>query len=314
MSSEAVMPPISLYVRAMVILPVLALLCLVALARPAWSADTAPTIQNQPQINVPPLKQATEGKPVLELPRKGPQLRADRDLSREIDEELGRDQLPSVKAQVFKNVDDTKSVVLTGQVRDELGKKKAERTVRDLLEGSTVVITNQIKINPGLVWPAPPLIASQTTPSHNELEIPQVGFMSKELLGCWTGTTASSPAKWETLSPMGAYLGYHSDRLGLCLTLRDGKLEVTDASANNVQRGREMYGFVYKLVSANGKEIDLELKSWDLTDPNGYVAKGTGHCTLNSDDTVAYVIDVTTFLKGQAALRTATTARLEREH
>ncbi len=308
------MPPISLYVRAIVILPVLALLCLVALARPASSADTAPVIQNQPQINVPPLKQATEGKPVLEVPSKGPQLSVDRDLSREIEEELGRDQLPFVRAQVFKNVDDTKSVVLTGQVRSEASRQEAERTVRDLLAGSTVVITNQIKINPGLDSSAPPLIASQTTPSHNELEIPQVGFMSKELLGCWIGTTAPTPAKWETLSPTGSYLGYHSDRLELCLTLRDGKLEVTDASANNVEPGHKMYGFVYKLVSASGKEIDLELKSWDLTDPNNYVAKGTGHCTLNSDDSVAYVIDVTTYLKGQAALRSATTARLEREH
>jgi len=266
-------------------------------------------MQSQPQIEVPALKPSSGGKPVLELPSKGPHLIADRDLSRKITQQLDRDGLPQVNAQVFEKADDTKSVVLTGQVRTELSKHEAERKVRDLLKGSTVAIWNQIKVNPEIDSASPPITAHQ-----NELEIPRVGFISRRLLGCWSGTTAGKPATWQTLSEAGSRLGYHADQLGLCLTWRDGKLEVTDASANNAEPGSEMYGFIYRPVSASGTEIKLELKSWDLTDPNGYVAKGTALCTINSDDSVAYFLSVTTFLKGQAAVRSETIAHLQRKH
>lgn len=303
------MPPNTSYVHAIPIRPGLVLVFLLALAQPSSSSDPARVMQSQPQTEVPALKPSSGGKPVLELPSKEPQLAADRELSGKINEQLHRDRLPQVNAQVFENADNTKSVVLSGQVRTELSKHEAERKVRDLLEGSTVAITNQIKVNPEIDSAPPPLTAYQ-----NELEIPQVGFISKRLLGCWSGTTAAKPVTWQTLSEAGSNLGYHADRLGLCLTWRDGKLEVTDASANNSEPGSEMYGFIYRPVSASGREIKLELKSWDLTDPNGYVAKGTAHCTINSDDSVAYFISVTTFLKGRAAVRSETIAQLQREH
>src|SRR5208337_4859582 len=100
--------------------------------------------------------------------------------------------------------------------------------------------------------------------------IPQVGFISKQFLGCWSGTTADKPATWRTLSKTGSLLTYHADRLGLCLTWIDGRLEVTDASANprpdNTEPWSGMYGFTYRPVNASGREIELELKSWDLSD------------------------------------------------
>ncbi len=303
------MPPNTSYVRPIAIQLGLVMLLLLAVAQPSSSSDPATVMQSQPQIEVPARKRPSGGKPVLELPSNGPRLNADRELSGKINEQLHRDRLPWVNAQVFENVDDTKSVVLTGQVRTELSKQEAERKVRDLLAGSTFAITNQITVNGKIDSASPPLTARQS-----ELEIPQVGFISKRLLGCWSGTTAAKPLTWQTLSEAGSNLGYHADRLGLCLTWRDGKLEVTDASANNSEPGSEMYGFIYRPVSANGTEIKLELKSWDLTDPNGYVAKGTGRCTINSDDSVAYFVSVTTFLKGRAALLSETVARLQREH
>ena len=303
------MPPNTSYVRTISVLPGLVLVFMLALAQPSSSSDPATVMQSQPQIEVPSRKRPSGGKPVLELPSKGPQRADDRELSGKINEQLHRDRLPQVNAQVFENMDDTKSVVLTGQVRTELRKREAERKVRGLLEGSTVAITNQIKVN-AEIDSAP----TRLTASQNELEIPQVGVISKRLLGCWSGTTAATPLTWQTLSQAGSYLGYHADRLGLCLMWRDGKLEVTDASANNSEPGSETYGFIYKPVSANGTEIKLELKSWDSTDPNDYVAKGTARCTINSDDSVAYFLSVTTFLRGKAAVRSETIAQLQREH
>ena len=307
--TEAVMPPNTPYVRPIAILLGLVLLFLFALAPPSSASDPAAVIQNQPQIEVPALKPPSEGKPVLELPGNRPRLTADRELSRKITQLLHRDRLPQIDAQVFENAGGPKSVVLSGQVRTELDKHEAERKVRDLLKGSTVAIRNQIKVNLKIDSAPPPITAHQ-----NELDIPQVGFISKRLLGCWSGTTSAKPVTWQTLSEVGSQLGYHADRLGLCVTWRDGKLEVTDASANNADPGSEMYGFIYRPVSASGTEIKLELKSWDLTDPNGYVAKGTARCTINPDDSVAYFLSLTTFLKGQAAVRSETIARLQREH
>ena len=307
--AKAVMPPV-LFSRPMAIRAGLTLLVLLA---PAWSAsssDPVVVIQSQPQTEVTAPKPPGAHKPVLQLPAKRSELSVDRELSRTLTKRLHRDRLPYVKAQVLIDAPSkAKSVVLTGQVRADFSKHDAEETVRNFFKSSTVAIENQIKVNPEIGSAPPPITAHQ-----NELEIPQVGFISRRFLGCWSGITAGTPTTWQTLSEAGSHLGYHADSLGLCLTWRDGKLEVTDASAYDSDPGAEMYGFSYKPVSASGTEIKLELKSWDMTDAKGYVATGTARCTLNPDDTVADFISVTTFLNGQAAVKSETTAHLQREH
>ena len=280
------------------------LLFLLIQAQSASSSDPNPTIQNQPQPGVP------AHKPVSQSPRKRSQPSVDRELSRKITEQLHDDRMPYVHAQVLiDRAGKPKSVVLTGQVETEAGKRDAEDGARSFFKGSTVVIEDRVKINPDLTSTVPRLTGHQ-----NELEIPQVGYISKRFIGCWSGMTAGNPVTWQNLSAAGNRLGYHADRLGLCLTWRDGKLEVTDASAYDADPGGSMYGFTYKPISASGTEIKLELKSWDSSDPNNYVAKGTARCTLNPDDTVTDVISVTTFLNGQAAVRSETVAHLKREH
>ena len=298
------MPPITLSLPLITIRLGLILLLLLIQAQSALSSDPNPAIQNQPQPGVP------THKPVSQSPRQRSQPSVDRELSRKITRQLHRDRLPYVNAQVLiDHAGKPKSIVLTGQVETESGKHEAEDTARSFFKGATVVIEDRIKINPDLTSTLPRLTGHQ-----NELEIPQVGFISKRFLGCWSGMTAGNPVTWQKLSAAGNRLGYHADRVGLCLTWRDGRLEVTDASAYDADPAGSMYGFTYKPISANGTEIKLELKSWDSSDPNNYVAKGTARCTLNPDDTVTDFISVTTFLNGQAAVRSETVAHLKREH
>ncbi len=200
--------------------------------------------------------------------------------------------------------------MLTGQLASEAIKDRAERQVRDFLRGSPVAIQNRIRVGPDLT--RPPIAAGQ-----NVLEVPQIGRISKGFLGCWHGTTAEQPVGWHALSPTASYLGYHSDRIGLCLTLQNGELLVTDATAKDAGARHTdatgiNYGFSYKPVSANGAQIFLDLRSWDPTMPS-YVVKGSARCTLNADDTVTYFLSTTTSINGQAAVRSDTVAQLERD-
>lgn len=267
------------------------------------------TTQSQTQ----PKAAASGGqKPVLELPRKHSRRSVDQELSRKITNFLHSHRLSSVRAQVLVDKKGTRTVVLTGQLAGEAIKDQAERQVRDFLRDSPVAIQNRIRVSPGPGFIPPPIAAGQ-----NELELPQVGRIAKRFLGCWHGTTAERPVTWQALSPTASYLGYHSDRIGLCLTLQNGELHVTDASAKDAgarytdATGID-YGFSYKPLSANGTQIVLDLKSWDPTMP-GYVVKGFARCTLNADDTVTYFISATTTINGRAAVRSGTVARLKRD-
>ncbi len=297
------MPPVTSSPLRIAIRLGLILLLLLIQAQSALSSEPNPAIQNQPQPVAP------AHKPVSQSPRKRSQRPVDRKLSGQITKQLHDDRLPYVNAQVLiDRAGKPKSVVLTGQVETEADKRDAEDRAKGFFKGSTVVIENRIRINPDLTSTLPRLTGHQ-----NDLEIPQVGYISKRFIGCWSGMTAGNPVTWQKLSPAGNRLGYHADRLGLCLTWRDGKLEVTDASAYDIDPASSLYGFTYKPISANGTEIKLELKSWDSSDPNNYVARGTARCTLNPDDTVTDFISVTTFLNGQAAVRSETIAHLKRE-
>lgn len=298
------MPPITSSLSLITIRLGLILLFLLVQAQSALSSEPNPAIQNQPQPGVP------AHKPVSRSPRKRSQPSLERELSGQITKQLHDDRLPYVNAQVLiDRAGKPKSIVLTGQVETEAGKRDAENRARSFFKDSTVVIEDRVKINPDLTSTVPRLTGHQ-----NELEIPQVGYISKLFIGCWSGMTAGRPVTWQKLSPAGNRLGYHADRLGLCLTWRGGKLEVTDASAYDADAGGSMYGFTYKPISANVTEITLELKSWDATDPNNYMAKGTSRCTLNPDDTITDFLSVTTFLNGEAAVRSETVAHLKREH
>jgi len=298
--AKAVMPSIVLSWRLFAARVGLIPLIVLVLARPALSSDSSPVIQGQPGAEVTAPK-----RPPIHSPAKR---NVGRGLSRTITERLRRDQLPYVKAQVVIDpASRAKSVVLTGQVRTDLNKREAEDAVRNFFKGSTVTIDDRITLSPEIAsQPASPIVGD------NELEIPQVGFISKGFLGCWNGNTGGKPVTWRKLSEAGSRLDYHPDQVGICLAWRDGKLEVTDASANDIE-GAEMYGFTYRLVSASGTEIKLELKSWDLTDPKNYTAKGTARCTLKPDGTVTDSMTVTTFLNGKAALLSEAVANLERD-
>jgi hypothetical protein len=275
-------------------------------AHHASAFEGAPTTQSQTQAQAP----ASGGQNrVLELPRKRSR-RVDQKLSREITDFLHSHRLSSVRAQVFVDKEGTRTVVLTGQLAGEAIKDRAERQVRYFLRDSRIAIQNRIRVNPGS---KPPLMAG----GQNVLELPQIGRLSKRFLGCWHGTTAERPIGWWALSPTASYFGYHSDRIGLCLAFQNGELHVTDASAKDAgARYTDAtginYGFSYKPVSANGAQIFLDLRSWDPTMP-GYVVKGSARCTLNADDTVTYFISATTSINGQAAVRSETVARLERD-
>ncbi len=281
----------------------LILLFLLIQAPSALSSDPTPTIQNQSQSGAP------APRPASRSPRKRSQSSPAQELSRKLTEQLHDDRMPYVNAQVsIDRTGNPKSIVLTGQVETEAGKLDAENKARGFFKDSTVVMENRIGINPDLTSTLPRLTGHQ-----NDLEIPQVGYISKLFIGCWSGMTAAKPVTWQNLSSDADRLGYHADHLGLCLTWLGGKLKVTDASAYDADPGGEMYGFTYKPISATGKEITLELKSWDSSDPNNYVAKGTSRCTLNPDDTITDFLSVTTFLDGKAAVKSETVAHLQRE-
>ena len=287
----------------------LSLLLLSLTAICASAAGAAPITQSQTQPQAP-----ASGGPnsVLELPREGSPQSLDRELSRKITENLDSHRLGSVTVQVFADKKGNRTVVLSGQVASEPIKDQAERQVRDLLRDSALAIQNRIGVGREPGSTPPPIAAGQ-----NELELPQVGRLSRQFLGCWRGTTAERPLGWQALSPTASYLGYHSDLIRLCLTLKNGELRVTDASSQYANakdaygKGTD-YGFTYKPERASGTQILLDLRSWDPTMP-GYTVKGSARCTLNADDTVTYFLSVTTSINGQAAVRTETVARLERD-
>ena len=273
------------------------------------SAFAQTPLQSQTQAQTPP---SVSQSPVLELPRKASRRPVDRELTGKITEFLHSHRLSSVRAQVFIDKKGSRTVVLTGQLAYEAIKEQAEQQVRDFLRDAPIAIQNRIRVGPGPASTPPPIVGNQ-----NELEIPQIGRLSTRFLGCWHGITAETPLGWHALSPTASYLGYHSDRIGLCVTLQDGELHVTDASAKGAgpryTRGGGLdYGFSYKPLKASGTQILLDLKSWDPTMPD-YVVNGSARCTLNADDTVTYFISATTSINGQAAVRSETVAQLERD-
>lgn len=150
--------------------------------------------------------------------------------------------------------------------------------------------------------------------SQNALEVPRVNQMSQRMLGCWSGDTAPAPVNWQVVSPAGAYLAYSRDRIRLCLSDVNGELRVGYADAEDAEPAQHPYGIVYRPVRAIGKQVDLELKSWDPDSRVAYRETGTARCVLNADDTISYSHSITTFLAGKPAVKAETRADLKREH
>lgn len=149
---------------------------------------------------------------------------------------------------------------------------------------------------------------------QNQLELPRISQMSQRLLGCWSGTTVASPTKWQVLSPAGHYLSYSQDLIRLCLTDVNGELHVKYAGSQDAEPTEHPYGITFRPRRAVGKQVEMDLKSWDPDSPESYVETGTARCVLNPDGSVTYSHSITTFLQGKPALLAETRADLAREH
>jgi len=134
-------------------------------------------LRSSSHVAIPPM---SSGNQTMELSTR-PHLALDVTLSGKATNYLHVHRLPFVQAEVGRDVSGTPaSVALTGKVRTLRGKEDAERRTQDLL-GATIVINNQIQIDPNLS-------VTLTRQSFDSRVIPQ------KLFGCWRqqGTSPAS--------------------------------------------------------------------------------------------------------------------------
>lgn len=144
------------------------------------------------------------------------------------------------------------------------------------------------------------------------LMLGQRGFISRRILGCWRGTTAQHPVKWQVLSPAGLFEAYHRDNIELCLTWNDNKLKVTQSNWTCAGCSYSPdHRMSYRVVSATGEAVTI--KSNDSAGGGVQRGKQLEHLTLNEDDTIDERIADTGYLLGLPAIHIITTAHLRRK-
>lgn len=172
-----------------------------------------------------------------------------------------------------------------------------------------------------LQWNSPEIAGTQpssvtTSQEHAGMglmmTLSQGGYVSKQLLGCWRGTTAEQPTEWRILSFAGLLETYHRDHIDICLTWDNQTLKLTDeqysCAACSYSPDRRSS---YHVVSATGNEVTLAQE--DSVGMGVMAGKGQARFKLNQDDTVDEQIDETNYLSGLPAIQVETTAHLQRK-
>lgn len=151
---------------------------------------------------------------------------------------------------------------------------------------------------------------AKSRPGMPLLTLPQGGYISKRLLGCWHGTTAPQPAEWRLLSPLGALVAYHSDNIDICLTWDSDNLKVTDSrwscAGCSYSPGHRSS---YRVLSATGDRLAIEMKDF----AGMMRGNSSQDLKLNQDDSIDERDSYTGYMFGLPAVHAVTTAHLERK-
>jgi hypothetical protein len=98
-------------------------------------------------------------------------------------------------------------------------------------------------------------------------------------------------------------------RIELCLTWENDDLKVTDSGS---RWSGGAYNYSYRVLSATGAEVTLEVQTSDVSAPSEVNNAGPAYFKLNEDDTIDERWESTTYFSGTPVIWMQTTAQLRR--